>query len=418
MKVLVAGSGIIGVSSAYYLAKAGYDVTVIDREDGAAMGTSHANAGQLSYAMSSPWAAPGVPYKAIRWMFSKYAPLIVNPRLSFITIKFIIGILRNCTTNRYITNKSRMMRVSSFSKKTVAEFINENDFDFELRNNGVLQIFRTNKQLAECKKDIAIYEKYGVKYELLDAEGCVKAEPGLRHVKNKIKGGLRLIEDQSANCFMFVNKLVEKCRTLGVNFEYGVEINKINTIDGNVSSIETSNGEYMADNYVVALGCDSSSVLKPLGVLLPIYPVKGYSITLPVKEDLDAPQGSLVDETYKVAITRLGDKVRVAGIAELTGYDKSLSNKGEEITTFVINNIFPKATKETMDNEFWAGLRPMTPDGTPIIGKTQYRNLFLNTGHGTLGWTMGLGSGKLISLIISGDNTQVDLDGLGIERYQ
>jgi D-amino-acid dehydrogenase len=417
MKVVVAGSGIIGVSSAYYLAKAGHEVTVIDREDSAAMGTSRANAGQLSYAMSSPWAAPGVPFKAIRWMFSKYAPLIVNPRLSINTIKFIFNILRNCTTSRYITNKSRMMRVSSFSKKTVAEFINENDFDFELRSHGVLQVFRTRKQVVDSKNDTAIYDKYDVKYELLDVEGCIKAEPGLRHVKNKIKGGLRLLEDQSANCFMFVNKLVDECKSLGVKFEYGVEINKINTLDGNVSSIDTSRGQYIADNYVIALGCDSSSLLKPLGILLPIYPVKGYSITLPVKEDIDAPQGSLLDETYKVAITRLGDKVRVAGIAELTGNDKSLSNKGEKLTTFVINNIFPKATKATIDNEFWAGLRPMTPDGTPIIGKTKYRNLFLNTGHGTLGWTMGLGSGKLISLIVSGDNSQIDLDGLGLERY-
>jgi D-amino-acid dehydrogenase len=418
MKVLVAGSGIIGVSSAYYLAKAGHEVTVIDREDSAAMGTSHANAGQLSYAMSSPWAAPGVPFMAIKWMFSKYAPLIVNPRLSLKTIKFIFRLLRNCTADRYTINKSRMMRISSFSKMAVAEFIEEHDFDFGLRNNGILQIYRTDKQVEDCKKDTSIYDRYNIKYELLDVEGCIKAEPGLRHSRDKIKGGLRLLEDQSANCFVFVNKLVQECKKLGVNFEYGVEINNIQTLNGNVSCIETRSGNYTADNYVIALGADSPLLLKPLGIFLPIYPVKGYSITLPVKEDIDAPQGSLLDETYKVAITRLGDNVRVAGIAELNGYDKKLSAKGETITTFVINNIFPKATKETTDNEFWTGLRPMTPDGTPVIGKTSYKNLFLNTGHGTLGWTMGLGSGKLISLVISGESTQIDMEGLGVERYQ
>jgi D-amino-acid dehydrogenase len=215
-----------------------------------------------------------------------------------------------------------------------------------------------------------------------------------------------------------VVELVQECKKLGVNFECGVEINDIQTLHGNVSCIETRSGNYTADNYVIALGADSPLLLKPLGIFLPIYPVKGYSITLPVKEDIDAPQGSLLDETYKVAITRLGDNVRVAGIAELNGYDKKLSAKGETITTFVINNIFPKATKETTDNEFWTGLRPMTPDGTPVIGKTSYKNLFLNTGHGTLGWTMGLGSGKLISLVISGESTQIDMEGLGVERYQ
>lgn len=417
MKVLVAGSGIIGVSSAYYLAKSGHDVTVIDQHESAAMGTSFANAGQLSYGMSSPWAAPGIPFKAIKWMIAEYAPLIINPKLTWKTLKFLFGLLRNCTASRYDINKSRMVRISSYSKSAIAEFTKEHNFDFELRNHGLLQVFRTEKQVKASVKDTKILDKFNIRYELLDAEQCVQAEPGLRHVKDQIKGGLRYLDDQNANCFLFTNHLVDECKKMGVNFEYNIKVNSIQQQDQSISGIATSNGIYSADQYVIALGSYSPILLKPLGLYLPLYPVKGYSITLPVKADEDAPQGTLMDETYKVAVTRLGDKVRVAGIAELTGYDDSLSVKGKKVTEFVINNLFPEATKETDDNQLWTGLRPMTPDGPPIIGGTVFNNLFLNTGHGTLGWTMGLGSGKLMASIVSGQQPEIDIEGLGLSRY-
>ncbi len=417
MKVLIAGSGIIGVSSAYYLAKAGHDVTVIDRQASAALETSYANAGQLSYGMSSPWAAPGIPFKAIKWIISEYAPLIINPKLGWQTLKFLGRLLRNCTSDRYAINKSRMVRISSYSKQAIAEFIQEHNFDFELRNNGLLQVFRTDAQLKGCAKDMKVLDQFGVKYELLNAEQCIDAEPGLRHVKDQIKGGLRYLDDQSANCFLFTNHLVEECMKLGVQFDYDVTINSIAAKDKNINGINTSQGLYTADKYIIALGSFSTQLLKPLGIYLPIYPVKGYSITLPVKADEDAPQGTLMDESYKVAITRLGDKVRVAGIAELTSFDNSLSYKGKKTTQYVINDLFPKAVKETDDIKLWTGFRPMTPDGTPIIGNTDYANLFLNTGHGTLGWTMGLGSGKLIKSIVCGEKTDIDTEGLAVSRY-
>ncbi len=418
MKVLVAGSGIIGIASAYYLAKSGHKVTVIEQELEPALGASFANAGQLSYGMSSPWAGPGIPVKAMKWLVAKYAPLIINPKLTFSTIKFLFRILRNCTASRYEINKSRMVRVSKYSQQAIAEMVKEHDFDFELRSHGLLQIFRTQEQLEAAKKDMAVLDAYNVKYEKLNVEGCIKAEPALIHVKDKIKGGLCYLEDQSANCFLFANHLTQACKDLGVKFDFNVNIQKINFKNNKIIGVQTDQGDYKADKYVIALGGNSADILSPLGINLPVYPVKGYSITMPIKSDVDAPQGTLMDETYKVAITRLGDIVRVAGIAELTGYDKTLSKSGDRITQFVLNDLFPKAVGKVSDDQLWAGLRPMTPDGTPIIGKTPYENLFLNTGHGTLGWTMSLGSGKIINSIVSGQAPEINIEGLDMFRYQ
>ena len=418
MKVIIAGSGIVGISSAYYLAKAGHEVTVIDQESAAALGTSFANAGRLSYGMSSPWAGPGIPFKAMKWLVAKYAPLVINPKLSILTMKFLFRILKNCTASRYEINKSRMIRVSKYSKKAIAEFVKEHDFDFELKSHGLLQVFRTQAQIDTSKKDMTVLDAYNIKYESLDVEGCIEAEPALVHVKDKIKGGLRYLEDQSANCFLFADNLTRICKDMGVKFDFNVTIQKLNTVDKTLTGIQTNKGEYQADKYIIALGSASADLVSPIGMQLPIYPVKGYSITVPVKSDIDAPQGTLMDETYKVAITRLGDTVRVAGIAELTGYDKTLSKSGDRITQFVLNDLFPKAVEQVPDDHLWAGLRPMTPDGTPIIGKTPYDNLFLNTGHGTLGWTMGLGSGKIINSIVSGEMPEIDIEGLDMFRYQ
>ncbi|MDC9726888.1 MAG: D-amino acid dehydrogenase [Candidatus Thioglobus sp.] len=418
MKVIVAGSGIIGIASAYYLAKAGHEVTVIEQESESALGTSFANAGQLSYGMSSPWAGPGIPIKAMKWLVAKYAPLVINPKLTWLTIKFLFKILKNCTAGRYKINKSRMVRISQYSKQAIAEVVKEHGFDFELRSHGLLQVFRTQAQLEAAQKDMAVLDAYQVKYQKLDVAGCIEAEPALVHVKDKLTGGLRYLEDQSANCFLFASHLTQVCKAMGVKFDFNVSIEKIKFDRQKVTGIQTDKGDYTADKYVIALGSDSADVLSPLGIHLPVYPVKGYSITMPVKRDLDAPQGTLMDETYKVAITRLGDFVRVAGIAELTGYDKTLSASGDRITQFVLKDLFPKAVEQVPDDHLWAGLRPMTPDGTPIIGKTPYNNLLLNTGHGTLGWTMSLGSGKIINSIVSGETPEIDIEGLDMFRYQ
>ena len=420
MKVLILGSGIIGTTSAYYLAKQGHDVTVIDRQTNVALETSHANAGQLSYAFASPWAAPGVPIKAIKSIFSRdnKHPLVVNPRIEIEKIKFIYRMLKNCNSESYNINKNRMLRISNYSRECLLELEKDTGIEYEQRKKGLLQVLRSRKQIIEIKKDISILEQFNVKYSVLDVDGCISLEPGLRHVKDKIAGGLQFEDDATGNCFLFTNELKKKCIEMGVKFKFGINVEKLITNNGIISAIETDQGELTSDKYLLALGSYSTKLLAPIGIDIPVYPVKGYSVTLSIESEEDAPQSTLMDESYKVAITRLGDKIRVAGTAELTGHNLDLREKSRATIRHSFGSLFPQAANMEIDDNFWTGLRPMTPDGTPIIGKTPYSNLYLNTGHGTLGWTMSAGSGKLIADIVSEIEPNISLKGIEMSRYK
>jgi len=417
MRVLILGSGIIGTTSAYYLAKQGHDVTVIDRQNSVALETSHANAGQLSYSFSSPWAAPGLPLSLIKWMFSKHPPLIVNPNLNSETVKFLYQILKNCNSKSYEINKSRMVRVSNFSKKCLLELEKDVDIFYEQRKQGSLLLFKSTKQIENIKKDLSLLEKLNIQYEFLDLNGCIQAEPGLHHVKSEFTAGLRFANDCTGNCYLFTNQLYKKCLELGVKFEFNTHIEDILIEKERVSAIKTNRGEFISDSYIVALGSYSSKILTKVGIHIPVYPVKGYSITLPVLNNEDAPQSTIIDDTFKIGITRLGNNIRVAGTAHLTGYNLELREKSLSLLKHGLNRLFPYATGECDDMKFWAGLRPNTPDGPPIIGATPYSNLYLNTGHGTLGWTMSLGSGKLLANIISGIEPEISLEGIDMSRF-
>ena len=417
MRVLILGSGIIGTTSAYYLAKQGHDVTVIDRQNSVALETSHANAGQLSYSFSSPWAAPGLPLSLIKWMFSKYPPLIVNPNLNSETVKFLYQMLKNCNSKSYEINKSRMVRMSNFSKKCLLELEKDEDIFYEQRKQGSLLLFKSAKQIENIKKDLSLLEKLNIQYELLDLNGCIQAEPGLHHVKSEFTSGLRFANDCTGNCYLFTNQLYKKCLEMGVKFEFNTQIEDIQIEKERISSIKTNRGEFDSDSYVVALGSYSSKILSKIGINIPVYPVKGYSITLPVLNNEDAPQSTIIDDTFKIGITRLGNNIRVAGTAHLTGYNLELREKSLSLLKYGLNRLFPYATEECDDMKFWAGLRPNTPDGPPIIGSTPYSNLYLNTGHGTLGWTMSLGSGKLLADIISGIEPEISSEGIDMSRF-
>ena len=417
MRVLILGSGIIGTTSAYYLAKQGHDVTVIDRQNSVALETSHANAGQLSYSFSSPWAAPGLPLSLIKWMFSKHPPLIVNPNLNSETVKFLYQMLKNCNSKSYEINKSRMVRVSNFSKKCLLELEKDEDIFYEQRKQGSLLLFKSAKQIENIKKDLSLLEKLNIQYELLDLNGCIQAEPGLHHVKSEFTSGLRFANDCTGNCYLFTNQLYKKCLEMGVKFEFNTQIEDIQIEKERISSIKTNRGEFDSDSYVVALGSYSSKILSKVGINIPVYPVKGYSITLPVLNNEDAPQSTIIDDTFKIGITRLGNNIRVAGTAHITGYNLELREKSLSLLKYGLNRLFPYATEECDDMKFWAGLRPNTPDGPPIIGSTPYSNLYLNTGHGTLGWTMSLGSGKLLADIISGIEPEISLEGIDMSRF-
>ncbi len=416
MKVIVLGAGVIGVTTAWYLAKAGAEVLVLDRQPGPGMETSFANAGELSYGMTSPWAAPGIPMKALKWLFMRHRPLFIWPMIDPAMWVWGARMLANCNERSYRINKGRMVRVSNYSRDALTELMAEVPLAFDQRELGTLQLFRTEKQVKASKADQEVLAEYGSPYVLLSKDECIAVEPGLRHVSRKFVGGLRLLADRTGDCRMFTLALAEKAAELGVTFRYGVTIDGFVTGGDRIAGVKTVKGPETAEAYVCALGPYAPILLKTVGIRLPIYPIKGYSITLPVTDPDAAPISTLMDETHKVAITRLGDRIRVAGQAEIIGYNARLGPRATDTVRFVVSDLFPKGG-DVSKAEGWTGLRPMTPDGTPVIGPTRYANLFLNTGHGTLGWTMSCGSGRAVADIVLGRTPQIDFDGLTVARF-
>lgn len=416
MEVIVLGSGVIGLTSAWYLAQAGHDVTVVDRQSRSAEETSFANAGQISYGYSSPWAAPGIPAKAVKWLLQKHAPLKVKPSVSPELYLWASKMLANCSQKRYQVNKARMLRVANYSRQCLQELRQQHALQYEGRQQGTLQVFRSEAQIEAVAKDIEVLAESGTRYEELDVASCIAAEPALVRVKDKLVGGLRLPDDETGDCYLFCQQLADLARKAGVQFRFGVTVERLNQKGRVITSVTTSEGELKADAYVVAMGSYSTSLLSMLGIGIPVYPVKGYSLTMPVTDGDSAPVSTVMDETYKVAMTRFDDRIRVAGTAELAGFDLSVAKKRQETIAMVIQDLFPGGG-DISKAEFWSGLRPMTPDGTPVIGKTPIANLFTNTGHGTLGWTMACGSGRLLADIVSGRQTDIDPDGLNVYRY-
>ncbi|MCL5779051.1 D-amino acid dehydrogenase [Limibaculum sp. FT325] len=416
MKAIVLGAGVIGVTTAWYLARAGVEVLVLDRQPGPGMETSFANAGELSYGMTSPWAAPGVPKKALRWLFMRHRPLFIWPLISPAMWAWGARMLLNCNAASYRLNKGRMVRISNYSRDALPDLLAEVPLDFDMREQGTLQLFRTEKQVKASKADQEVLAEFGSPFEVLDRDGCIAAEPGLAHVAGKFVGGLRLTADRTGDCRMFTLALAEKAAGRGVTFRYGVTIRELAIEGGRIAGVVTDQGRETADTYVCCLGPYAPILLRTAGIRLPIYPIKGYSITLPVTDATAAPQSTIMDETHKVAITRLGDRIRVAGQAEIIGYNRKLGAHATDTVRYVVSDLFPRGG-DVARAEGWTGLRPMTPDGTPVIGPTRYPNLFLNTGHGTLGWTMAAGSGRAVADVVLGRTPEIDLDGLTAARY-
>jgi D-amino-acid dehydrogenase len=416
MKVAVLGGGVIGVASAWYLAEAGHEVVVIDRQPGPALETSFANAGEISPGYASPWAAPGIPQKAIRWLMMRHAPLILQPAVDREMLGWLFAMLRNCTSARYAVNKARMVRLAEYSRDRLIALRADTGIAYDERMQGTLQLFRTQKQLDGIAKDIAVLRAGNVPFEVLDREGCIAVEPGLAAARDKIVGGLRLPGDETGDCFKFTGALAAMAAERGARFRYGEAIRSLVVEGGRIAGVETDRGRITADRYVLALGSHSAAMLRPLGLRLPVYPVKGYSITVPIVDAARAPESTLMDESYKIAITRLGDRIRVGGMAEISGYNNALPERRRATLVHSLTDLFPGAG-DIEAASYWSGLRPMTPDGTPVIGATPYDNLFLNTGHGTLGWTMACGSGRLIADLVSERPTDIEAADLSIARY-
>ncbi|MGF6841838.1 D-amino-acid dehydrogenase [Paraburkholderia youngii] len=415
MRVVVLGSGVVGVTSAYYLARAGHEVTVIDREAGPALETSFANAGQISPGYASPWAAPGVPLKAVKWMFQKHAPLAIRLDGTTFQLQWMWQMLQNCTAPRYAVNKGRMVRLAEYSRDCLQALRADTGIQYEGRTGGTLQVFRTQQQFDGAAKDIAVLQEANVPYELLSADQLGKAEPALAAVSHKLTGGLRLPGDETGDCQMFTTRLAALAEQLGVKFRYNTPIDALAMAGGRIAGVQCGGELVRADSFVVALGSYSTRFLDGI-VKIPVYPLKGYSITAPIVDAAAAPVSTVLDETYKIAITRFDDRIRVGGMAEVVGFDKSLREARRKTLELSVNDLFPGGG-DTSKATFWTGLRPMTPDSTPIVGRTPVPNLFLNTGHGTLGWTMSCGSGQLLADLMSGKQPAIRADDLSVHRY-
>ena len=416
MHVIVLGSGVIGTTTAYYLARQGAKVTVLDRQPAAAQETSYANAGQVSPGYSTPWAAPGIPLKAIKWLFQKHAPLAIRLDGSLFQLKWMAAMLANCSADRYAVNKERMLRLSEYSRDCLRELRASTGIHYEERARGTLQLFRTEAQMEAARRDIAVLEEVGVPYELLDRHRLVTAEPALASSAHKLSGGLRLPNDETGDCQLFTRRLADMAAALGVEFRFGQRVTGLNTAGGQITGVRVGDEVLTADRYVAAFGSYTRGFLEPLGLDLPVYPVKGYSLTIPMKNEAAAPVSTVLDETYKVAVTRFDQRIRVGGMAELSGFDLRLKDARRKTLELVVNDLFP-GSGHVAQAEFWTGLRPMTPDSTPVVGPTRYGNLYLNTGHGTLGWTMACGSGKLVADLVMGQRPAISTDGLGLSRY-
>ncbi|MFT8675080.1 MAG: D-amino acid dehydrogenase [Acetobacter sp.] len=416
MKILVLGSGVVGVTSAWYLARAGHEVTVVDRQEAAGLETSFANAGQVSPGYSSPWAGPGVPLKSVKWLLMKYRPFVFWPMPDPHLWRWLVQMLENCTTPAYNRNKGRMVRLAEYSRDVLRDLRAETGITYDDRQQGTLQVFRTARQLDGIASDLAVLRQYDVPYEVMDTAACVRAEPGLCASAHKIVGGLRLPGDETGDAFKFTQNLADMARAAGVTFLYGTSIRRIRAEGGRVSGVETTRGVLTADRYVASMGSYTPELLRPLGMRLPVYPVKGYSLTADITDESRAPVSTIMDETFKIAITRLGDRVRVGGTAELAGFSLRLREPRRATLEHSVTDMFPGSC-DASRALFWTGLRPMTPDGTPVIGRTALENLYLNTGHGTLGWTMACGSGRVLADLMSGRRPDIDYEDLNIFRY-
>ncbi|MBS1025813.1 D-amino acid dehydrogenase [Gluconobacter cerinus] len=416
MKIIVMGAGVIGVTTAWYLAQEGHEVEVIDRQPGVGLETSFANAGQVSPGYSTPWAMPGLPFKVAKWMTSKHSPLIIRPRFDTAMFRFMGELLANCSEKAYDINKSRMLRIAEYARDKIDALRDETGITYDGDQKGLIQLFRTDAQVEHAAEDMRLLAESGVDHQLLNVDEIIAHEPGLAHARHRLRGGLRLPGDQTGDAHLFTRRLAAMTEQKGVKFRLGTTIEAIEAADKSIVSIRTSAGRLTADAYVLALGSYSPRLMKPLELRLPIYPVKGYSLTMPITDESRAPVSTVNDETYKVAITRLGDRIRIGGTAELTGFSLRLSPDRRETLELSFNEMYGGGDLSAA--RYWTGLRPCTPDGTPIVGPApRYGNLWLNTGHGTLGWTMAAGSGQIVADQISGRQTAIPSLDLSLDRY-
>lgn len=420
MKVIVLGAGLLGVTSAYFLRQQGHDVTVVDRQAAAAAETSFANGGQISVSHAEPWANPGAPLKVLKWLGQEDAPLLFRLRAYARQWRWALGFLRECTPARTRRNIEQIVRLGTYSRDTLQQLRRDTGLSYDQRTQGILHFYTSQKEFDAAEAPAAQMRELGCDRRVVSADEAVRIEPALAHIRPKLAGATYTSEDESGDANRFARELVRLCEAAGVRFLMSHTVTAIREVGGQVDHVEATDSEgrfqrLRGDAYVLAMGSLSPLLAKPLGIELPIYPAKGYSVTMPVRNPAMAHQVSLTDDEYKLVFSRLGDRLRIAGTAELNGYDRDLNRVRCEAIVRRVEELFPGAG-DSERAQFWTGLRPATPSNVPIIGRSKVGKLFLNTGHGTLGWTHACGSGKSIAHIVSGMQPEVDFAFVGLER--
>jgi len=424
MRVIVLGAGLLGVTSAYYLQQLGHEVTVIDRQATPGAETSFANGGQISVSHAEPWANPSAPLKVLQWLGQEDAPLLFRLRADMRQWLWGLSFLRNCTPERTRHNIRQIVNLGTYSRGALQQLRRDTGIQYDQRTQGILHFYTDKKEFDGALAPAEQMRQLGCERQVISADEAVRIEPALAHIRPQLAGATFTAEDESGDANLFVRELAQRCAQAGVRFQMGAHVTALRTTGGEIDHVELTNAEgrferVRGDAYVLAMGAFSPLLAQPLGISLPIYPAKGYSVTMPVKDARLAHQVSLTDDEFKLVFSRYtsaqGDRLRIAGTAELNGYDRNLNQVRCEAIVRRVEQLFPGAG-DASRAEFWTGLRPATPSNVPLIGRTRLPNLFLNTGHGTLGWTHSCGSGKALADIVSGRVPEVDFAFAGMPR--
>jgi D-amino-acid dehydrogenase len=415
MHVVVIGAGIVGVTTAYYLRQRGFEVTVLERNTGVAQAASFANAGVIAPSYVAPWAQPGMPSRVLSGLFRADSPVLLRPRLDAGQWGWLVRSLFECRRKRFLRNKERMQRLARYSLALLQRLRDRYELDYE-QTQGYLQLYRSEADLERGAVARAALAQTGAPHRLLTAGECRKLEPALNE-DTPLAGGLFFPEDETGNCAYFARRLKDICVADGVRFRYGTAAQGFVTIADRVEALLSGAEQIRADAYVVAAGCDSALLLRAARVKLPLYPVKGYSATVTITRPEYSPKLSVMDDAYKVAITRMGNRLRIAGMAEIGSRTLSLRDSALRTLINVARAWFPGAGAYPQA-QYWVGARPMLPDGPPVLGETSLANLYVNVGHGSSGWAMACGSARIVADVMGGDAPEIDLDGLTIWRYR
>lgn len=411
MKIIVMGGGVVGVTTAYCLLKDGHEVTVVERHDGAADETSFANAGLVAPGHAYTWASPKAPGILLKSLWRNDQALRFRLRLDPDLWSWSLKFLGNCRAERVAVNTARKVRLSLYSQEMLHAVVGDTGVAFDSAKGGLLYLYRTPQAFDAGIAKMRILTDNGLPLEVVDRDRAAAIDPALLPTRDRIAGGIYAPSDESGDARLFTRNLADWCAERGVRFLYGTTIRGVETASGEVTGLVTDKGTLTADAYVLALGCQSAALAKPLGLSLPIYPVKGYSVTVPVAGRNNTPRIGGVDEENLVAYAPMGDRLRITATADFAGYDKRHSLADFQTMLAAARDLFPDAADYSRPS-YWAGLRPMTPEGTPIFGRARQRNLFLNTGHGHMGWTMSCGSARITADLIAGRTPAIPLDGM------